>query len=110
MSFIEDFEKLAVEEKKEFIEKHRQVIIRENPDDYVSIPMLMPKQSVLATTKGAYDFTVNWIIGTPGVIDHPIETNKKGRIPIMMLFPSEETCDDFVRLLNGAKAKRPVKQ
>lgn len=109
MSFIEDFTKLPVEEKKEFLEKHRQVIIRANPDDYVSIPMLMPKQSALAPEKGAYDFTVNWIVGAPGVLDHPIDNTKQGRIPIMMLFPSEETCDDFKSVLNEAKNKRVAK-
>ena len=125
MSFMEDYENAALEDKMQVIDAERRRVSLESPDDYVVFPVPIPiggpsRVAVAGGQPGQItlkEVKIAWVVGSPGVIGADPEEDKGDssfgpgtvgprREPVPMAFPNYEVAADFACALNRARARR----
>lgn len=104
MSFTTDFEAKPVGDKAQFAIDERLRRVKTHLDQYVAIPIAVPKMAKTAPTP--IDFTLGWAIGVPGKQEN--EEGKPARAALTLGFPDEDTAEDFCHILNWARQRRKM--
>lgn len=104
MTFTEQFDAKAVNEKNKFTNDERRRRVKEDLDKYVAIPIAVPQMSSVAPEPK--NFTLGWAVGVPG--KQEAEDGKPARAALTVGFPDEATAEDFCFTMNNAREQRKM--
>lgn len=104
MTFTEQFNAKAINEKSQFAIEERRKRVNEHLDKYVAIPISVPQMSQLAPEPK--NFILGWAIGVPGKQIN--EDGTPARAALTLGFPDEETAEDFCYTMNNARELRRI--
>ena len=78
VSFTEKFEATSVSDQPALVDVERQRRCTETPDDYVAVPIIVPRMSHLSPGNVA-QYDLFWLVGLPGPVQHPKYPDKTAR-------------------------------
>jgi cell division protein FtsB len=100
--FTEKFRAASLDDQPALVEQERHRRVTTSPDEYVPVPVVIPRMSTAVEGEvAAYDLF--WLIGLPGPIEHPQQPGRMAREAINFQCAREATAEHLAYLFNWAK-------